>query len=101
MIRDRDPVLDADEIGIQALMFVASHDDLMRRFLDLSGLKADQVRAAAAEPAFFVGLFDFILGREDDVLDLASQLHIQPSAIGRARNQLAKAAGVDVIELPA
>lgn len=101
MIRDRDPVLDADEIGIQALMFVASHDDLMRRFLDLSGLAADQVRAAAADPVFFVSLFDFILGREDDVLDLANQLHLQPSAIGRARNQLAKAAGVDLIELPA
>ncbi|GGE00248.1 hypothetical protein GCM10011390_18820 [Aureimonas endophytica] len=100
MIRDRDPVLDADEIGIQALMFVASHDDLMNRFLDLSGLQADGVRAAAADPSFFVSLLDFILAREEDVIDLASQLRVRPQLIGQARNVLAKATGLDLVDLP-
>ncbi|GGD87880.1 hypothetical protein GCM10011390_03300 [Aureimonas endophytica] len=100
MIREREPVLDAKEIGIQALTFIASHQDLIDRFVDVTGFAIGDLRRLATQPTFFVAVLDFFLAHEPDVIDLASQLHVRPEAIGRARNMLAKKAGVELIELP-
>lgn len=35
---------DAETIGIEALSFLASDQDLMQRFLDVTGIEADEVR---------------------------------------------------------
>jgi len=100
MLREPKLVLDADQIGIDALTFIASHEDLLNRFVDVTGFDASQLRAQAARPEFFVGVLDFILANEPDVLDLASQLALPPTAIGKARNQLAKKAGIPLEDFP-
>ncbi|WP_062233666.1 DUF3572 domain-containing protein [Aureimonas sp. N4] len=94
MIRERTPDTDPDAIGIEALKFIASHQDLIDRFVEVTGVDVSQLRQAAAQPGFFVGVLDFILANEADVLDLASQLAMRPEGIGKARNLLAKRDGI-------
>jgi hypothetical protein len=60
--------IDADQIAIDALGYIASEPDLMQRFLDLTGIEADGIRQAAGQPSFFVGVLDFLLANENDVV---------------------------------
>ncbi|WP_185982640.1 DUF3572 domain-containing protein [Aureimonas mangrovi] len=83
-IRDRH-TSDPSAIGIAALSFLAADPVLMRRFLDLSGYQADQLRAEAEKPSFFVALLDFILAHEPTVMQFASFAEIDPAAVGQAR----------------
>ncbi len=46
--------IDADQIAIDALGYIASEPDLMQRFLDLTGIEAAGIREAAAQSGFFV-----------------------------------------------
>ena len=48
MLREPKPTFDADQIGIDTLKFIASHEDLMQRFIDLTGFDAATLRAEAA-----------------------------------------------------
>lgn len=87
----------ADEgrsLAIDALAFIASHDDLERRFLDLTGAEASQIREGAGRPEFLVGVLEFILENEPDVLDFASRMAVPPKQIGILRNALAISASL-------
>lgn len=91
---------DAQHLAIEALRFIASHDDLVRRFLDVTGIEPAQIRAEAARPAFLVGVLDFILGNENDVIDFADQVATDPQRIGVMRNALAVSAGIPGEDYP-
>ena len=80
-------------IGVQALEFLAADPVQLYRFLDLSGLDVSQIRAAAANPAFFAGLLDFLLGHEPTLLAFAAQAELSPASVGAARETLAHAFG--------
>ena len=80
-------------IGIQALEFLAADPVQLHRFLDLSGLDVGQLRSAAANPAFFAGLLDFLLGHEPTLIAFAAQAGLSPGSIGTARETLNHAFG--------
>ena len=80
-------------IGIQALEFLAADPMQLQRFLDLSGIEVSEIRTAAANPAFFAGLLDFLLGHEPTLLAFAAQAEVSPGAIGAARETLSGAFG--------
>jgi len=84
---------DAETIGIVALNFLAGNPDLLRRFLDLSGLSIEQVRTEARKPSFFVGLLDFILAHEPTLMDFAGAAGLEPAEVEVARAKLDQAAG--------
>ncbi len=88
MIRERQPSIDPEVMGIAALQFLSSDDDLMMRFLALSGLRADELRAAAYQPGFLVGVLDFILAHEPTVMAFAEHATVSPDQIQRARTAL-------------
>ena len=79
---------EASAIGVKALQFLAGDPVQLHRFLDLSGLGAGQLRAAAAQPAFFAGLLDFLLGHEATLLAFAAEAGLTPEAIVSARDSL-------------
>jgi hypothetical protein len=81
----------ADAIGVDALAFIAEDAKLFQRFLDMSGLEVDQIRAEAAKPAFFVGLLDFILAHEPTTMDFAAHAGLDPAEVQIARDALAPA----------
>lgn len=85
----------AEAMGVKALEFLAGDPVQLHRFLDLSGLHPQELRAAAAEPAFFAGLLDFLLGHEPSLLAFAAYADVAPEDIAVARRSLAAAFGSD------
>lgn len=78
----------AEAIAAQALGFIASDSARLGRFLAESGLGPENVRRAAADPAFLPAVLDFILAHEADLLDFAAHLGIDPRHVSAARSIL-------------
>ena len=78
----------AEELAIQALSFIASDPDRLGRFLAISGIGPADIRAAAAEPGFLVGVLDYLAGDEGLVTAFAAELSIDPADIARAHRAL-------------
>lgn len=80
--------IDGDQVAIDVLGYIASEPDLMRRFLDLTGIEADGIREAAGQPGFFVGVLDFMLANERDLEDLHYRTGTSPETVQIAREKL-------------
>ncbi|MFD2237692.1 DUF3572 domain-containing protein [Aureimonas populi] len=79
---------DAESVAIEALGFLAGDAALLSRFLALSGLEANDLRAAASDPAFFAGLLDFFLAHEGTLNAFAAASAIAPERVAAARRAL-------------
>ena len=55
---------DAETIALKALGHLASDGDGLLRFLTLSGLELDDLRARAGNPELLAGVVDFLLSDE-------------------------------------
>lgn len=64
MIREKHATRDAEDIAVSALSWLVQDQTLLRRFLDLSGIEASDIRSAAAEPGFLAGVLRFITAHE-------------------------------------
>lgn len=51
----------AELLAIQALAWIAGHDELLPVFLGSSGATEDDIRARAREPEFLGSVLDFLL----------------------------------------
>jgi hypothetical protein len=79
----------AENLAIEALSFVASDPELVSRFMALTGIEPSQLRSAAADPGFLVGVIDYYLGDESLLLAFAAHAGVQPKDIAAARRALA------------
>lgn len=59
------------------------------RFLAMTGLSADDLRASLGQPATLAAVLDFLCGHEPDLLSAADALGHAPPVIVAARNLLA------------
>jgi Protein of unknown function (DUF3572) len=84
MIREDRNIRDAEDIAISALSWLVRDESLLRRFLDLSGIEASDIRTAAAEPGFFAGVLKFIAAHEPTLNAFAAAETIHPSAVMKA-----------------
>lgn len=50
----------AETIALQALGWLAAHDDLGPAFLGATGASADDMREGAADPAFLASVLEFL-----------------------------------------
>jgi hypothetical protein len=87
-IRFKPPEFDPETLALRVLAHVAQDQDLLPRFLAVSGLDADSLRARAGDPALLGGLLDFVLFDDALVLRLAQELEVEPEAFARARQRL-------------
>lgn len=78
----------AEAIAIEALNFLATDPALLDRFLTLSGIGLDNLRAAAAEPGFLAALLDHLASDEKLLLAFAAKSAQRPEAIVKAREIL-------------
>ncbi|MEM1038296.1 MAG: DUF3572 domain-containing protein [Pseudomonadota bacterium] len=78
----------AQAIAIAGLARLASDDDLMMRFCALTGVLANEIRSAAQEPNFLVGVLDFYLAHEPDLIEFAEAEGLDPETIVKARHAL-------------
>lgn len=75
----------AEEIAISALVFLAGRPDSLGRFLSVSGIGPADLRAAAGEAGFLVGVLEFFLADESLLLAFAEEIAIRPTMIAAAR----------------
>ncbi|WP_374306563.1 DUF3572 domain-containing protein [Methylocella sp.] len=78
----------AEALAIEALGYLAGDPEQLERFLSLSGLRPETLRAAAAAPGFLAGVLDFVAGEEALLLAFAADAGRDPAEIGRARAAL-------------
>ena len=81
---------DAGEaIAISALQFMAADDDLLMRFCAVTGILRNDIRENAAQPGFLVGVLDFFLSHEPDLIAWTESANINPENVMAARFALA------------
>ena len=78
----------AESMAIEVLGFLAEDSSRLSRFLALSGLGRDNLRAAAEEPAFLAAVLDHLASDEAALLAFAAESGHEPAAIVRAREVL-------------
>ena len=83
----------ATTLAIAALNFLAGEPERLERFLALTGLGPQSLRAAAREPCFLLGVLDHVANDEALLLAFANESGISPQDVGRARNALAERPG--------
>ena len=86
----------AEMLAVQALGFIAEEPQSLSRFLGTSGIAADRVRAAAAEPGFLAGVLEYMLADENLLRAFADRAGIDPAEVVRASNALGGAWERDV-----
>ena len=75
-------------VGIQALSWIATDDDLLGAFMDQAGTDADDVRARATDPGFLGFVLDFILQDDARVIAFADAQGMAPEDVAGVRRAL-------------
>jgi hypothetical protein len=75
----------ARSLAVGALAFIAADSDRLNRFLSLTGLGPDNLRTAAADPAFLGSVLDYLVGDEALLVEFAADAGFKPEAVARAR----------------
>ncbi len=78
----------AEALAIQALNFLATEPARLSRFLALSGLEAQSIRAAAAESGFLAGVLAHLGEDEAMLVAFAAEAGVTPAEVDLARRAL-------------
>ncbi len=79
---------EAEAIAIDMLGYLANDEVRLARFLALTGIDMDVLRAAAKEPAFLAGVIAHIAGDEHTMIDFAEKSGHPPEAASAALHKL-------------
>jgi uncharacterized protein DUF3572 len=74
----------AEGLAIQALTFIADDGERLGRFLVTTGIGPAQIRAAAQQPGFLVGVLEYIAGDERLLQEFAASAGFDPADVGKA-----------------
>ena len=86
------PGSSAETLALRALAQLAGETDILLRFLALSGLEIDDLRARAGEPEVLGAVLDFILADDGLLRSFAAAEEIDPKRVHAARRALPGAA---------
>ncbi len=81
----------AEMLAIQALDFIAQDGERLGRFLALTGMGPAEIRAAARDRHFLVGVLDYVTGDEDLLVAFAKHAGLDPASIAIAQRALLEA----------
>jgi len=73
----------AEALAIAALTFIAGEPERLGRFLALTGIGPESIRAAAHEPRFLLGVLDHLAGEEPLLLAFAAVMQARDTIAGR------------------
>jgi hypothetical protein len=77
-------------ISLRSLAWVLADDNRANRFLGLTGLTPDQLRAGIGTREVQLAVLDFLCAHEPDLVAAADSLGLEPAAIASAREALAR-----------
>ena len=86
--RTNDEPVDAEALALAALAATLTDERRARRFLDLTGLDADELRARAGERGLLAALLGFLEAHEPDLVDVAQVIGIKPEKLVSIRSEL-------------
>ena len=75
-------------IALAALAATLGCERRAQRFIDLTGIGTDELRARAADPALLAALLRFLEAHEPDLLAVAEDLGCTPQDLVKARIEL-------------
>ncbi len=75
-------------MALNALGWVLSDQDRAERFLSLTGLTPEELRASLGEPSTLGAVMDFLCAHEPDLLGAADALGVQPEVLVAAQRKL-------------
>ena len=87
--RDESFVKDPGAIALAALAWVLAEPARAQRFLDLTGLTPDTLRAALGEPSTQRAVLEFLCAHEPDLLAASQALALSPGQLVAANEALA------------
>ncbi len=76
-------------MALRALAWVLSDTARAGRFVALTGLAPDTLRAVAAEPATHRAVLEFLCAHEPDLVAAAEALALDPADLAAARDRIA------------
>ena len=79
----------AEDIAVKALTLLIRDQERLARFLALTGLGPDTIRAAAGSPGFLRAVLDHVAGNENLLVSLADEMGTRPETIAEAHRLLA------------
>jgi sirohydrochlorin ferrochelatase len=86
--RTNDEPVDAEALALAALAATLTDERRARRFLELTGLDADELRARAGERGLLAALLGFLEAHEPDLVDVAQAIGIKPEKLVSIRSEL-------------
>ena len=79
---------DAEALALAALAATLTDERRAQRFLDLTGVDADELRARAGERSLLAATLAFLEAHEPDLMEVAKSLNIKPESLVAARAEL-------------
>jgi hypothetical protein len=77
-----------DDIALKYMVFLASDEDRLTTFCNLSGIGEAELKDRLTNPEFQGFLLDFLLQNETELLAFAAENDMKPEAIMQARAKL-------------
>ena len=77
------------EVALRALAWVLSDTARAERFLALTGLSPEALRASAGETAVHRAVLDFLCAHEPDLVAAAEALGLDPADLAAMQKQIA------------
>ena len=75
----------AEALALQALTYIAGDGERLGRFLAATGLGPAEIRGAATEPGFLLGVLDYLAGDEALLTGFAQDAGFDPFDVGKTR----------------
>ncbi|MFT4057357.1 MAG: DUF3572 domain-containing protein [Novosphingobium sp.] len=88
ILREPSSPSDPQALALNALGWVLSDQDRAERFLSLTGLTPEELRASLGEPSTLGAVMDFLCSHEPDLLGAADALGVQPEILVAAQRKL-------------
>lgn len=79
---------DPHTLGLQALAWLASDEERLVRFLNLTGLTPRGLRATATEPESLGAVLDYLLAWEPLLISFSEELGVAPEVVAQSRQRL-------------
>ncbi|MFP6705359.1 MAG: DUF3572 family protein [Alphaproteobacteria bacterium] len=79
---------EAKSIALRALSYLVAEEDVLQRFMDLSGVDAADIRQRTDDVEMLTGVLDFFLGFEPQLLQMCEATGLVADAPARARRRL-------------
>ncbi|HEX8936810.1 MAG TPA: DUF3572 family protein [Sphingomicrobium sp.] len=75
-------------LALAALAATLGCERRAQRFIDLTGIGTDDLKARAAQPALLASLLGFLEAHEPDLLSVSAELGVSPEELVEARREL-------------